>query len=453
MRKTFTTLLLLLAAFLGFSQVPKIEWQRTIGGKGNNNLSSIRQTRDGGYILGGYSDSGFSGDKTGNARGLNDYWVVKLDTAGKIQWQNSIGGTGDDFLNSIWQTSDGGYILGGYSSSPASGDKTENTLGMYTSTQGGIGGTARTDYWVVKLDTAGNIQWQKTIGGKGDNQLNSIQQTSDGGYILGGSSNVAQYDDKSEKTLGYYDYLVVKLDADGNIQWRKLIGETNFDYLRYIQQTSDGGYILGGYSSSYNAGKKTEFLNYELDDYWVVKLDAAGNIEWQKAIGGKFDDNLMSVQQTSDGGYILGGYSNSPISGDKTEKSFRLYDYWVVKLSASGNIEWQNTIGGGGNDNLMFAQETSDGGYILGGYSNSGISGDKTEKTYGVNDYWVVKLDHSGNIQWQKTIGGMDDDYLNSMRQTSDGGYILGGSSESYGSGNKTESAKGYLDYWVVKLK
>jgi hypothetical protein len=439
MRKAFATLLLLLASFFGFSQAPEIEWQKTIGGKGNNNLSSIRQTSDGGYILGGYSDSGFSGDKTGNARGLNDYWVVKLDAAGKVQWQNSIGGSGDDILSFIQQTSDGGYILGGSSISPVSGDKTETSL-FYN------------DYWVVKLDTAGNIQWQRTVVKSGDDNLTSLQQTSDGGYILGGYSNAAMFDDKSEKTLGYYDYLVVKLDAAGNIQWQKLIGETNYDYLRYIQQTSDGGYILGGYSNSYNGGKKTEFL-YNFDDYLVVKLDAAGNIEWQKAIGGKFDDNLMSVQQTSDGGYILGGYSNSAISGDKTEKSFRLYDYWVVKLSASGNIEWQNTIGGSGNDCLMFAQETSDGGYILGGYSNSPISGDKTEKIYGVNDYWVVKLDVSGNIQWQKTLGGSDDDYLNSMRQTSDGGYILGGSSESYDSGNKTESAKGYLDYWVVKLK
>ena len=448
MKKTGTTLLLLLSAFFCFSQPPGIEWQNTIGGKGNNNLSSIWQTNDGGYILGGYSDSGLSGDKTGNARGLNDYWVVKLNTAGNIQWQKSIGGSGDDILRSIWPTSDGGYILGGSSSSPASGDKTENTLGGL----GQSGSVVRSDYWVVKLDTAGNIQWQKTIGGNGDDILYSIQQTTDGGYILGGSSNAALYDDKSEKTLGYYDYYVVKLDAAGNIEWQKTIGEINFDYLRYIQQTSDGGYILGGYSNSYNAGKKTEFL-FELDDYWVVKLDAAGNIEWQKAIGGKADDNLMSVQQTSDGGYILGGYSNSHISGNKTEKSHGFYDYWVVKLDAAGNIQWQKTIGGGGYDYLIFTQQTSDGGYILGGYSSSGISGDKTEKSYGVNDYWVVKLDASGSIQWQKSFGGMDDDYLISIRQTSDGAYILGGSSESYDSGNKTQSAKGYLDYWVVKLK
>src|SRR4051812_45342921 len=181
MKKPFTTLLLLLFAFLGFSQAPEIEWQKTIGGKGNNNLSSIRQTSDGGYILGGYSDSGFSGDKTGDARGQNDYWVVKLDAAGKIQWQNSIGGSGNDLLNSIWQTSDCGYILGGSSISPVSGDKTENTL-FYN------------DYWVVKLDSTGKIQWQKTIVKSGDDNLTSIQQTSDGGYVLGGYSNAAMFD-------------------------------------------------------------------------------------------------------------------------------------------------------------------------------------------------------------------------------------------------------------------
>jgi hypothetical protein len=440
MRKTFITLLLLLPAFFGFSQAPEIEWDNTIGGSNNEYLYSIQQTSDGGYILGGYSDSNISGDKTENSQGFSDYWVVKLDAAGKIQWQNTIGGIGNDYLYSIKQTSDGGYILGGYSDSYISGDKTEYTQ-------------STSDYWVVKLDTAGNIQWQNTIGGGGNDYLYSIQQTSDGGYILGGYSESVISGDKTENRQGNGDYWVLKLDTAGNIQWQKTIGGNNYDYLYSIQQTSDGGYILGGYSNSNISGDNTANLEgFEFYDYLAAKLDAAGNIEWQKTIGGKGNDFLRSIRQTSDGGYILGGYSNSGISGDKTEKSQGLNDYWVLKLNAAGSIQWQKTIGGKGDEYLYSIQETKDGGYILGGYSNSVLSGDKTEKSIGLNDWWVVKLETTGKIQWQKAIGGRGDEYLYSIQQTSDGGYILGGYSNSGISRHKTKYGE-LIDYWVVKLR
>jgi len=237
----------------------------------------------------------------------------------------------------------------------------------------------------VKLDSTGNIQWQNTIGGSGYDQLYSIQQTSDGGYILGGYSNSGISGDKTESSQGDYDYWVVKLDAIGNIQWQTTIGGNDADWLYSVQQTTDGGYILGGYSLSDISGDKTEGTQGG-NDYWVVKLDASGNIQWQNTIGGNNDDNLSSIQQTTDGGYILGGYSYSDISGDKTENSQGSDDYWVVKLNASGNIQWQNTIGGSGYDQLYSIQQTSDGGYILGGYSESNISGDKTENSQGFDD-------------------------------------------------------------------
>jgi hypothetical protein len=445
MRKTFTTLLLLLAAFFAFSQAPEIEWENTIGGFENDYLYSIQQTSDGGYILGGYSSFIISGDKTENSQGQNDYWVVKLNAAGKIQWQNSIGGNGDDYLRSIQQTSDGGYILGGYSGSNSSGDKTENT------TQGT---QTLSDYWVVKLDTAGKIQWQNTIGGGSTDELYSIQQTSDGGYILGGYSQSNISGDKTENVVGNGDYWVVKLDTAGNIQWQSTIGRNYFDYLYSIRQTSDGGYILGGYSDSFIPKDKTEnMIGYY--DYWVVKLDNAGKIQWENTIGGRSNDYLRSIRQTSDGGYILGGHSDSPMSGDKTENSQGIVDYWVVKLDTYGEIEWQNTIGGKGNDYLYSVEQTSDGGYILGGYSESNISGDKTVRSQGFAsyNYWVVKLNSDGKIQWQKALGGRGADYLMSIQQTSDGGYILGGYSDSVMSTDKSENGEGLIDYWVVKLK
>ena len=429
-----------------FSQAPAIEWQNTIGGSGTDLMRSIQQTADGGYILGGYSDSGISGDKTEASQGSLDYWVVKLDSSGIIGWQNVIGGSSTEYLNCIKQTSDGGYILGGYSSSGISGDKTEANMGIYE------------DYWVVKLNSSGIIEWQNTIGGSSGDYLLSIQQTFDGGYILGGYSNSGISGDKAESLYGIYDYWIVKLNSSGNIQWQNTIGGSEFDYLYSIQQTADGGYILGGYSDSGISGDKTE-ASHGGFDCWVVKLNSNGKIKWQNTIGGNDEDGMFSIQQTTDGGYVLGGYSYSGISGDKTEASLGYADYWVVKLNNMGTIEWQNSIGGNNFDFLRSIKQTTDGGYILGGSSYSGISGDKTEASIGDFDYWVVKLGSSGIVEWENTIGGNNiaggfgDDELYAIEETTDGGYIIGGYSDSGISGDKTESSLGGNDFWVVKLE
>ncbi|MEO6166763.1 MAG: hypothetical protein ABIO98_04530, partial [Chitinophagales bacterium] len=285
--------------------VPAIDWQNTIGGNASDILVSSVQTNDGGYLLGGNSESGISGDKTEEGKGDSDYWIVKLDAEGNLEWQNTIGGSNYDFLYSIIKTADGGYLLGGISESGISGDKTEVNQGA-------------ADYWVVKLDDEGSIEWQNTIGGNG------------------------------------------------------------YDYLYDIIQTTEGSYLVAGHSFSGISGDKTE-ANQGSSDYWILMLDASGNIEWQNSIGGSSDEYLYSVIQTTDGGYLLGGDSYSGLSGDKNEASKGGLDYWVVKLDGTGNIEWQNTIGGSSNDELKSVIQTNDGGYFLGGFSGSGISGDKTE--------------------------------------------------------------------------
>ncbi len=423
-----------------FAQAPAIQWQNTIGGIFDDNISSLQQTADGGYILGGYSNSIISGDKTENPLGgFADDWVVKLDSTGTIQWQNTIGGSGYEYISSIQQTADGGYILGGGSDSNISSDKTENCFGDL-------------DYWVVKLDATGTIQWQNTIGGDNYDAFYALQQTADGGYILGGASKSNISGDKTENSLGEEDYWVVKLDASGVIEWQNTIGGDNFDVLTSLQQTADGGYILNGYSASDISDDKTE-NNLGIDDYWVVKIDATGAIQWQNTIGGNAIDEPKALTQTADGGYLLGGNSNSPISGDKTEGHLGGFaDYWVLKLNATGAIQWQNTIGGDSHDYFGALQQTADGGYMLGGSSYSDISGDKTEGSNGVGDYWVVKLNSTGVILWQNTIGGSENDGLSSLQHTADGGYILGGYSESNISGDKTENSNGSYDYWVIKL-
>nr|MBK9653884.1 hypothetical protein [Bacteroidota bacterium] len=190
-----------------------------------------------------------------------------------------------------------------------------------------------------------------------------------------------------------------------DIQWQNTIGGSWHDYLYSICPSPDGGYILGGVSGSNISGDKSENCYGGLD-YWVVKIDSLGNIVWQNTIGGNSDDQLYSITSSPDGGYVLGGYSYSNISGDKTENSNGVADYWVVKIDSLGNIVWQNTIGGGGGDYLYSITSSPDGGYVLGGWSYSNISGDKTENSNGSSDYWVVKIDSLGAIVWQNTIGG-----------------------------------------------
>ncbi|MBK9046813.1 MAG: T9SS type A sorting domain-containing protein [Bacteroidetes bacterium] len=443
MKKYLSTLFAcFLLPFLSFSQ--EIEWQNTIGGSGADILRSITQTKDGGFILGGYSESNSSGDKTENSNGSYDYWIVKTDSLGNIQWQNTIGGSGDDELYSISPTSDGGYILGGRSSSDVSGDKTENSNCIH-------------DYWIIKTDSLGLIQWQNTIGGNGTDYLYSISQTSDGGYILGGNSDSNISGDKSKNSIGGYDYWIVKTNNLGTIQWQQTIGGNDKDELHSIEQTSDGGYIMGGFSNSNISGDKTENSIGALGkpDFWIVKTDSLGNIQWQNTIGGSSFEYLYSVEQTSDGGYILGGTSTSNISGDKTENSNGGYDFWIVKTDSIGNIQWQNTIGGHNTDELYTISHTSDRGYVLGGFSASNLSGDKTENRISstVNsDYWIVKTDSLGIIQWQNTIGGKYVDGIYSIEQISGGGFILGGLSSSNISGDKTETTNGGTDFWVIKI-
>jgi hypothetical protein len=424
---------------------PVKQWDKTFGGSNYDALKSLQPTADGGYILGGYSNSGLSGDKNQASKGGYDCWVVKVDANGNKTWDKTIGGSGGDELASLLQTSDGGFMLGGSSDSNISGDKSQANKGL-------------ADYWVVKLDANGNKQWDKTIGGIDLDALKCIKQTSDGGYILGGWSNSGISGDKSHPNKGnnnYYDYWVVKLDANGNIIWDKTFGGSLDDNLQDLQQTSDGGYILGGYSQSGISVDKSQNSKGG-SDYWVVKLDANGTKVWDKTIGGNYWEILASLYQTSDGGYILGGSSDSDINGDKSQPSIAgTFDYWVVKIDASGNIAWDKTMGGNSHEGLSSLQQTSDGGYIMGGISNSDISGDKSQANTGTNsayDFWVLKLDANGTRTWDKTIGGEYADAFCSLKQTSDGAYILGGYSESGISGDKSQACQGNFDYWMVKL-
>lgn len=434
---TIAVLAMLFSFLNALSQAPAKRWDAGFGGSENEQFAAGQQTKDGGYMWGGYSESGISGDKSQPGRGSSDYWVVKTDANGVKQWDKRFGGTSVDELTCLQQTTDDGYILGGTSFSGAGADKSQP-------------GQGSSDYWIVKINSNGTKQWDVRFGGSLQDELHSIKQTSDGGYILGGSSISGISGDKTQSSRGGKDFWIVKIDANGTKQWDARFGGDLFEELFSVYQANDGGYILGGYSLSDINGDKTQRSRGRYD-FWVVKTDAVGTKQWDAGFGGSDDDWLTQLQQTKDGGYILGGWSWSGATGDKSQPSQGDNDYWAVRIDSLGIKQWDADFGGSSNDYCNAIQQTTDGGYVLGGYSSSPISGDKTQETQGGTDYWMLKMDADGESQWDADFGGNDFDFLYSIQQTTDSGYVLGGYSSSGISGDKTQESKGLNDYWIVK--
>lgn len=304
----------------------------------------------------------------------------------------AIGGGSDDQGSSIIQTSDGGYVIAGSTWSYGEGNY---------------------DVYVIKLDRSGNLQWTRTIGGEQDDHGNAIIQTSDGGYAIAGYTR--------SFGQGSSDVYVVKLDDSGNLEWTKTIGGADWDEGNAIVQTSDGGYLITGFTESFG----------ELyADIYVVKLDGSGNLEWTKTISGASDEWGYSIIQTSDAGYAIVGVLSS--GGGE-------WDVYVVKLDGAGDLQWAKAIGGTQDDYGYAIIQTTDGGYA--------IVGDTKSFKHWDRDVYVIKLDGSGNLEWTRIIGGVDEDGGKSILQTSDGGYVIVGYTESFGQEERNDG-----DVYVIKL-
>jgi Secretion system C-terminal sorting domain len=374
------------SCFIAHSQ--DILWEKSYGGKHSEYLFDAQPTADYGFILAGSSLSNKSGNKTDNNNGDLDYWVWKMDEKGELDWQKSFGGSGFDLLQSIKNTRDGGFLLAGTSSSNVGFQKKDSCRGV-------------TDFWVIKLDAKGEEQWQRTIGGNGQDELLCAFQTRDGGYMLGGSSSsnpeiiksnnpnekkaaavIPDLYAKSEKSRGNMDYWIMKLDKEGTVLWQKTYGGEYADLLRSMEQTKDGGYILGGYSNSSQSGEKID-ANTGIGDYWILKIDDVGNIEWQKTYGGNGDNQLYVIHQTNDGGYIAGGNSNSTRPLTSLGGNVRSgTDYWVLKMDEKGAVLWSETYDFGKVDILTSLVENKDNTYLIGGYAqnDSSNSSEKASK-------------------------------------------------------------------------
>ncbi len=510
-----------------------LQWEKSFGGTGSDELEAILLTVDGGFLLGGYTFSSPSGDVLDNY-GNHDYWLVKTDALGNIEWSQNYGGTNWEQLTTLKPSADGGYLLGGYS--------TSNNIDVSDN-------YGSRDYWIVKTNELGNIVWERNHGGSSNDELYDIEET-DGEVLLAGTT--WSFNGEVSNNNGFKDFWVVKLynDADnfcnphpqitaetGDIQvedpcygailtapdstrfritaqndgsfttetldsslcqanlqltaesgdayidnacyglvlasldsskyrmkvdnggffntekvlipnappqleWSQNYGAGGREYLTRVKPTSDGGYIIGGLSTSGSL-----VGNGQADDYWVVKTDALGNIEWEQDYGGSNYEQLHDLQQTVDGGYILAGWSQS--SNGDVSNHYGGGDYWVVKTDALGNIEWEKNYGGNSIEWLWTIEPTSDGGFIFGGESFTSANGDVSNSSNGSSDYWVVKTDALGNIEWEKNYGGSDTDILKDIRQTNDGGYILGG--WSYSDDGDVSGNNGQWDYWVIK--
>jgi len=412
-----------------------LAWGKTYGGTRDDWALSMVQTSDGGYALAGWT----------NSQGMGDFWLVKTDSTGTMQWSQTYGGGGSDYAYSVVQTVDGGYALAGYTGSfgaggydfwllkvkPEMNSEHQRHLGgtdvnvgwskpyggtsddrAYSLVQTGDGGYAlagytfsfgagANDFWLVKTDPAGTILWSKTYGGTGNDFANSLIQTSDGGFALAGYTN-------SYGAGG--DFWLVKTDSTGAMQWSKTYGGANYESAYSVVQTSDGGFALVGSTGT-----------SPLADFWLVKTDSTGTMQWSQTYGGPYDDIAYSLVQTSDGGYALAGTSGG--------------DFWLVKTDSTGAMQWSKTYGGANSDEAASLVQTGDGGYALAGYTYSFGAG--------LSDFWLVKTDSAGNQQWNKTYGGPNYEYGRSVVQTSDGGYALAGNTYSFGAG--------LSDFWLVK--
>ncbi len=348
-------------------------WTRTYGGSSNDWGECLRQTSDGGYIVaGGASSFGAGG---------YDVWLLKTDSSGDTLWARTYGGSSNDRGYSVQETSDGGFIVAGQTESFGAGES---------------------DLYLVKSNSSGDTLWTRAYGADSSDYGYSVQQTSDSGYIVAGVTG--------SFGAGGYDVWLLKTDSSGDTLWTHTYGGSGSDWGESVQQTSDSGYIIAGVTGSFGAGAY---------DVWLVKTNSSGDTLWTHTYGGGNNDNGYCVQQTSDSGYIVAGVTGSFGAGG--------YDVWLLKTDASGDTLWSRTYGGSSNDYGYSVQQTPDGGYVIAGYSLSFGAG--------AEDVWLLKTDASGDTLWSRTYGGSSNDYGKSVQRTSAGGYIIAGQTWSSGAG------------------
>lgn len=422
-----------LAGFASLLQAqPTVQWKKTLGSTGDDIGYAVAKTNDNGFVVAG-EVSAADGDVHGHMNGFRSGWVAKLKSDGDTAWTSLIGGDG---AKAVVQTADGGFVVAG------------NSL------------SSSIDMWAAKLNSNGGIEWTRSFGGSKEDGARSIIQTKDHGYVIAGYT--VSNDGDGIGNHGLSDFLVIKLDENGDRVWSKTIGGSSVDDAWSVTETSDSGYVIAGetYSNDGDVNGNHD-ATHQTPDYWIVKLNASGATVWTKTLGGTGYDQAFSVIQATDGGYAVVGQSYS-VDGD-VHGNHGEADFWVAKLNSGGDIEWTKTLGGSGSEVASSIIQASDGNYIVAGYTYSATT--QTDSGYaangdvlanhGVSDYWIVKLDPKGGTVWTKTLGGSSNELAFSILQTNDSpelGYVVAGYGSSVDGDMAGSGFHGIDDFWVVKL-
>ncbi|MCX6601485.1 MAG: hypothetical protein NT025_07970 [bacterium] len=372
MRLSTTSLIMLSLCVAAFAQprAPEIEWSRTYGGSGDDECSSVQPTADGGYVLAGATNSFGAGDY--------DAWLLKTDADGDSLWSRTYGGIGNDYCAAAYQTADGGYVLCGGTDSYGAGSH---------------------DFWLVRTTAGGDSLWSRTFGGAGWDICYGMQQTADGGFVLAGSTT---------SLAGQSDFWLVRTNENGDSLWSRTFGGLDGEECLAMINTLDDGYLLAGWTGSFG----------DEQDFWAVKTNASGDSIWSQVYGEPASDACCSADQAPEGGFVLAGWTWSSESGD---------DFWLIRTDSSGSSLWTRRFGGSDWDVCQSVIQTSD-GYALGGYTFSFGAGDC--------DAWLVKVDLDGDSVWSLTVGGDSTDDCRAVLRSSDGGYVLAGYTNSFGAGD-----------------
>lgn len=402
-----------------------VKFVRTYGGSKNEVATSVTKTSDLGYAVLGYTQSN-NGDIKGKKDNSYDLWVLKFSSDDNLEWQKTYGSSSDDKGNKIIQTTDGGYVITGY------------TKGNDKDVSKNAGGK---DLWLAKLNGKGTIVWQKSFGYSGNDKGLSIIQTTDGGLLLVGELDVSAKTQENAEHKGIV-YWVIKLDKKGEKQWSKNFGGNLTDSANSVAQLPDDGFIIFGSSNSTNTKIANNKGSY---DFKGVRVSKSGETIWEKNYGGTAADKAQSITQTKDGNYLIAG---STKSNDKDIVSNKgKSDAWIIKIDPYGKMLWQNTIGYANNDFANTVVTSTENGFILAGTS---YSKSKNIENKGENDAWIFKVDESGKLKWQFTLGGSKKETFNDVTELHNGNIIAVG--ETTSTDKDIKNNKGLSDVLIVKI-
>ena len=410
----------------------ELNFSQTVGGSKNDVLKSLIKTTDGGYAVIGYTQSN-DRDISSKVAENFDFWMLKFDVNNTLSWQKTFGGSEDDRAADIVQTLDGGFAVLGYSKSSD----------IDVSTNAGA-----QDFWILKLSPAGEISWEKTFGFSGADYGTSLLQTDDNGFLISGVLDVTASGGQgnAKTTIVNHaggDFWVLKLNAAGELKWSKFYGGSFTDAPLGVVKTTDNGFIVVGSSDSNDVDIKNNKGSY---DFWVIKISSNGTLVWEKSFGGSEIDEARAISASHDGNFIVVGDTRS--SDGDINLNNGAADIWVLKISTEGNLIWEKTFGGTGFDAARSISMTQDNGFVIAGSSRSSDNGFSNQ---GQNDALILKINSEGVLEWQQTIGGSEIDFLYDAVELDDKTII--GVGESSSSNGDISINKGFSDALILQMK